>query len=238
MNILRTTCALMLTMLTACTHTWVDTKYQQADRFATWVDAAPSPYRLLPGDDISVVLPFNIELNYKGRVAPDGTIAMPFAGNLPAAGQTLAQFGETVNRALAANGMTANAHAIVAVTQTAAHIFVGGEVGKPGELALTPGMSVMQAVITAQGLLDTARTGEIVLIRRSPDGRPMLRTVDVKALTQQGDPAQDIVLQSNDTIFVPKSSIAEVDMWVDQYINKGLPFQKNLNYDINGARSF
>lgn len=238
MNILRPACVLALMTLTACSHTWVDTKYQQPANFATWVDAPPSPYRLLPGDDISVVLPFNIELNYKGRVAPDGTVAMPFAGNLPAAGQTLAQFGETVNRALATGGMTANARALVALTQTAGHIFVGGEVGKPGELALTPGMSVMQAIITAQGMLDTARTGEIVLIRRSPDGRPMLRTIDVKALTQQGDPAQDIVLLSNDTIFVPKSSIAEVDLWVDQYINKAIPFNKNVNYDINGARPY
>jgi hypothetical protein len=82
-------------------------------------------------------------------------------------------------------------------------------------------------------LLDTARTNEVVLIRRSPDGRPMLRTIDIDALTHRGDPAQDVILQATDTIFVPKSSIAEVDQWVDQYIDKVIPFQRGFDYTIS-----
>lgn len=225
--------------LTACTHTWVDTKHQQPANFATWVDTPQgTAYNLQPGDDLSVVLPFNGELNYKGRVSPDGTFTMPFVGTVPAGGRTAAQLAYTINKTLATNGITANAFATVSIVQSTAHVFVGGQVAKPGEIPLTAGMSVMQAVTAAQGLLDTARTGEIVLIRRSPDGRPMLRTIDLDKLTQQGDPAQDIVLQSSDTIFVPKSSIAEVDQWVDQYMNKALPFSRTLNYDITGSRAY
>jgi polysaccharide biosynthesis/export protein PslD len=233
MNILRPAFALGLTTLAACTQTWVEPQFQQSSHFAAWSQATPTVYQLEPGDDLSVTLPFNAELNFRGTVAPDGTLSMPFAGTLPAAGLTVAQMADAVNKALAANGVIANAHASVALVQSAAKIYVGGQVGKPGEIPLHTGMSVMQAIVAAQGLLDTARTHEVVLIRRSADGRPMLRTIDIDALTHRGDPNQDVVLQAADTIFVPKSSIAEVDQWVDQYIDKVIPFNRGLDYTIN-----
>ncbi len=235
MKTIRPAFVLVLMMLTACTRTWVAPQYQRPASFATWVDSTPSVYRIQAGDELSVVLPFNGELNYRGPVAPDGTLTMPFAGTLPAAGLSVAQLGESINKALAANGVTGNAHAAVAIAQTSSQVYVGGQVGKPGEVALRPGMSVLQAIIAAQGLLDTARTNEVVLIRRSPDGRPMLHTINLDSLTHQGDANQDVVLQSSDTIFVPKSSIAEVDQWVEQYIDKVLPFNRGLDYTITNS---
>lgn len=233
MKTFRPALGLVLLTLTACSQTWVQPQYQQRASFAKWVDSTPSIYRIQPGDELSVLLPFNGELNYRGPVAPDGTLTMPFAGTLQAAGLSVVQLGENINKALAANGVTGNAHAAVAIAQTSSHVYVGGQVGKPGEVELRPGMSVLQAVIAAQGLLDTARTNEVVLIRRSPDGRPMLHTINLDSLTHQGDSNQDVVLQSSDTIFVPKSSIAEVDQWVDQYIDKVLPFNRSLDYSIS-----
>lgn len=238
MNTLRPAFVLVLMSLAACTRTWVEPQYQRPASFATWVDTAPGVYRIQPGDDLSVVLPFNGELNYRGPVAPDGTLTMPFAGTVPAAGLTVTQLGDNINKALATNGVAADAHASVGIAQSASHVYVGGQVARPGEIALHPGMSVIQAVIAAQGLLDTARTNEVVLIRRSPDGRPMLRTIDIDALTHQGDPAQDIILQSSDTIFVPKSSVAEVDQWVDQYIDKVLPFNRGFDYTISNNPTY
>lgn len=231
---LRLVFALALVNLTACTPTWVQSEYRQPERFATWVDAAPAAYVLQPGDEIAVTLPFNAELNQKALVAPDGTFTMPLAGALPAAGQSAAQFSSTVNKALLANGVVADARASVSVVQYGGFVYVDGQVGKPGEIILRPNMTVLQAIAAAQGMRDTARTDEVVLIRRSPDGRPMLRTVDTKALTRRGDPAQAVVLQASDTIFVPKSSIAEVNQWVDQHLNQVLPFNKGVTYTING----
>ncbi|WP_028228899.1 polysaccharide biosynthesis/export family protein [Paraburkholderia ferrariae] len=238
MNRLRPVFVLVLMLLAACTRTWVEPQYQRPASFATWVDTTPSVYRIQPGDDLSVVLPFNGELNYRGPVAPDGTLSMPFAGTVPAAGLSVAQLAGNIDKALAANGVAAHAQASVAIAQSSSHVYVGGQVAKPGEIPLHPGMNVMQAVIAAQGLLDTARTHEIVLIRRSPDGRPMLRTIDVDAFTQTGDPAQDVVLQTADVVFVPKSSIAEVDQWVDQYIDKVLPFNRGFDYTISNNPTY
>jgi hypothetical protein len=44
---------------------------------------------------------------------------------------------------------------------------------------------------------------------------------------QQGDrPQDDVVLAANDVIFVPRSKIANVDVFVEQYIRDALP----INY--------
>jgi polysaccharide biosynthesis/export protein PslD len=238
MTKLRPAFALVLMSLAACTKTWVEPQYQRPASFATWVDTTPGIYHLQPGDELSVVLPFNGELNYRGTVAPDGMLTMPFAGTVQAAGLSVTQLASNINKALAANGVTADAHAAVGITQSSSRVYVGGQVAKPGEIPLRPGMSAMQAIFAAQGLLDTARTNEIVLIRRAPDGRPMLRTIDVDAMTHQGDPNQDVVLQASDTLFVPKSSIGEVDQWVDQYINKVLPFDRGFDYTIQRNPTF
>lgn len=224
--------ALVMTALSACSHTWVHSEYQQPQGFATWSDAPATAYQIQPGDELAINLPFNSELNYRGPVAPDGTLAMPFAGTIHAGGLTTAQLADNINKALMTAGVTANAHASVGIAQTAARVYVGGQVKQPGQITLEAGMSVMQAIMAAQGLLDTARTHEVVVIRRSPDGRPMMRTVDLDALTHRGDPRQDIVLRPTDTIFVPKSSIAEVDQWVDQNLNQAIPFTKGFSYSI------
>lgn len=233
MKTIRPAFVLVLISLAACTRTWVEPQYQRSASFATWVETTPHAYLIQPGDDLSVVLPFNGELNYRGPVAPDGMLTMPFAGTMRAAGLTVAQLTDNIDKALAANGVTADAHAAVGIAQSSSQVYVGGQVAKPGAVPLRPGMNVMQAVIAAQGLLDTARTNEVVLIRRSPDGRPMLRTIDIDSLTHKGDANQDVVLQASDTIFVPRSSIAEVDQWVDQYINKTLPFNRGFDYTIS-----
>lgn len=231
---------LMLTLagLTACTPTWVQQTDQQPEHFATWVNTPASTYLIQPGDDLVVTLPFNGELNQHTQVAPDGTFTMPLAGVLPAAGHTTAQLAGAIDKALAAQGVVADARAAVTVAAYSGRVYVGGQVREPGEIPLRNDMTVIQAISAARGMLDTARTNEVVLIRRSPqNGRPMLRTIDIDALTHKGDPDQAVVLQASDTIFVPKSSIAEVDQWVDQHINQALPFSKGLSYTYTNSPS-
>ena len=230
------TLLLSLAGLTACSPTWVDQANQQPNRFETWVNTPASGYLIQPGDDISVTLPFNGELNQRAQVAPDGTFTMPLAGVLPAAGHSTSQLAEGIDKALASKGVVADARATVTVAAYSGRVYVGGQVREPGEIPLRADMTVIQAIAAARGMLDTARTNEVVLIRRSPtDGRPMLRTVDIDALTHTGSPDQAVVLQPSDTIFVPKSSIAEVDQWVDQHINQAIPFSKGLSYTYTNS---
>jgi protein involved in polysaccharide export with SLBB domain len=103
----------------------------------------------------------------------------------------------------------------------------------------------LQALLLAGGVLPTARLGQVAVIRRNDQNQPMLRLVNMRDLV--GNPAalarestepggaDDFPLQANDIVYVARSDIADIDLFVDQYFNQGLPFQKSINANlING----
>ena len=45
--------------------------------------------------------------------------------------------------------------------------------------------------------------------------------------------AQDITLQPYDVVVVPRSGIANLNLWVDQYIRRLIPFGLGISYTIN-----
>jgi polysaccharide export outer membrane protein len=45
----------------------------------------------------------------------------------------------------------------------------------------------------------------------------------VHSILQGHEPISDLVLAPMDEIFVPRSHIADVNLWIDQYIRKNIP---------------
>lgn len=229
---------LVLLCSAACTDKWVAPQAAKHSTIAAWVDTPKTPYKIEPGDDLSVVMPFNPELNYEAVVDPKGGLTMPLVGTIQAGGLTVDEAGRDINRALALKGITDDAYASVSVRTYAGRIYVGGQVKKPGAVPMQSDMDVLQAITAAGGLMDTARTGEVVVIRRSPDGRPMLRSVNLTALIRRADPQQSVALQPSDTIFVPETSSVEADQWVDRYITRIVPFNQSINYNVGSGGFF
>lgn len=197
--------------------------------------AGAEAYRIEPGDQIAISFPYNAELNVAGPVGPDGRFAMPVIGNLALAGRTVDDSSALISAALRRAGVVENAYPTVAIQQYSAVVYVGGEVRTPGAVRLPGRMDPLQAVISAGGLLDTARSKQVVVLHREPDGTILKTNVDLRGYAHRGAPT-GVVLRSQDIVFVPRSSIAEADLWVDQYINRLLPFSRSLNYSIgNGA---
>lgn len=89
----------------------------------------------------------------------------------------------------------------------------------------------------AGGFSPESRMDEVVIIRQRPDRAPMLRTVDLRRFVSNGAPGESILLASEDIVFVPRSRIAEVNLWVDQNINRLLPFSRSVSYtNAEGVR--
>lgn len=223
--------AVVLAALAGCSPS-VAPDHDHPEHFASMNATAPE-YRIGPGDNLSVVMPYNPELNYEGPVGPDGRFTMPVVGTVLVGDLTVSEAGVAIDAALAEHKVVRAAHSSVSIRGYAQVVYVGGEVKLPGAIPLRNKMDPLQAISVAGGLLDTARSEQVVLIRPAADGKPMLRTIDLDALIHTGDPGQAVALQPRDTIFVPKSSVAEVDQWIDQYINRTLPFSRSLNYTIN-----
>ncbi len=125
--------------------------------------------------------------------------------------QVLAQ--KTPDRVLQASDL-------VYVKKSYLNIYIGGEVAKPGLVPLSGGMTMLSAIIQAGGFKDTAKTDSVVLIRDSGHGTPVTTKVKVNDVFLASAHTQ---LKPFDVIFVPKTRIARMDKWVDQYIRQLSP---------------
>jgi protein involved in polysaccharide export with SLBB domain len=194
-------------------------------------DAGAAPYMLLPADQIAVSLPLNPEINASGTIGPDGRFSIPLVGRLPLAGRTVDEAQTLIADALRSGGIVANARPDIAVTTYSAAIYVAGEVRAPGAIALSRPLDAFQAIVRAGGLLNTAQSGKIAVIRRTPSGAASVRIVNLHDYPKN-DAAPPLVLAPGDVLFVPKSKIAEIDQWIDQHINKVVPDSLRFNVNI------
>jgi protein involved in polysaccharide export with SLBB domain len=185
---------------------------------------APGPeYRIQIGDQLEVKFFYSPELNERVTVRPDGRISLQLIPEVVAADLTLAMLARELTERYSADLNQPQVTVIVREFGSQ-RVFVDGEVGTPGMVPLVGRMTVLQAISQAGGMKDTARPGEVLVIRRGPAGTPVALRADLKQARDGRNLAQDVSLAPQDIVFVPRSRIANVNLFVDQYIRKVLPF--------------
>jgi polysaccharide export outer membrane protein len=60
----------------------------------------------------------------------------------------------------------------------------------------------------------------------------LVTTLNVGKVIDGTDMSQDIFLMPLDIVYVPKSPIANINQWVDQYIRKNIPVPFSFGYTI------
>ena len=116
-------------------------------------------------------------------------------------------------------------------------VFVGGEVNAPGMILHEGQMTLSRAILQAGGPKSTAELRTVVVLRDSGDpAAPRFATVDLNKLVQSG---VDPLLQPYDVVFVPKSTIARLNQFVDQYFVKMVPvtLSAGFSYTLGSIRS-
>ncbi|WP_453961550.1 polysaccharide biosynthesis/export family protein [Amorphus suaedae] len=199
--------------------------------FRPWNEGVAADFRFVIGDEVTINLPFYEEESATTQVAPDGRIYLSLIGSVIAQGRTPKELEQELEERYR-KYLRFPTVGVVPKSFGSRQVFVGGEVERPGALSLPGPLGVMESVIMAGGLKDTAGLRKIVLIRRSPEGPPMMRIVDLDQFTDSAAPAENVILQPYDIVFVPRSTIAEVNLWVDQFINKTVPFSRGFSYTI------
>ncbi|HWK48157.1 MAG TPA: polysaccharide biosynthesis/export family protein [Stellaceae bacterium] len=213
--------------LGGCTAQYISPEPTVAASFAPWTETAPD-HRLGADDEVEIKFLLNTELNDRLVIGPDGKATFPLLGPIVAGGHTVPELSAQLKQ-LYAPKLRVPEFDLVVRAYRSERIYVGGEVTTPGPITLTGRVNALSGVLMAGGFKDTARTGEVIVIRRNPDNQLMLRTVDVKHLISRAASSEDFPLQASDVVFVPRSDIAEVDLFVEQYINNVLPFQRSLS---------
>ena len=117
-------------------------------------------------------------------------------------------------------------------------VFVGGEVDKPGVYDMPGDINALQAVIQAGGFKTTAKRETVVIIRRSPDGRAMMRTVDLKQGIAAPGRTDLVPLRRFDIVYVPRTGLASAGVFMQQ-IKDLIPGNVGFDYALtNQAKIF
>jgi protein involved in polysaccharide export with SLBB domain len=180
-------------------------------------------YRIAPGDELSVHFMFHQDLDAgQLRVRREGEVTLSGLGEFYVAGLTAAEFEQAIYRR--ASLTYRNPEVSVEVTGREAYrAYVGGEVRRPGYVDIRPGLTSMRAIFERGGFLDTAKLDNVLHVRWDDDGRYTARIVDVKTMLETGDSRLDVQLTPNDVVFIPKTRIANANLWVSQYVLKLIP---------------
>ena len=194
-------------------------------------DAAHSEYRIQAGDELDIKFFYNPTLNERVIVRPDGRISLQLIPEILVSDMTPAALTRQLTEQYSAQLKQPDVTVIVR-SFGSQRVFVDGEVGAPGMIPILGTMTALQAIAQAGGVKESGRITEVLIIRRGAINAPMVFTINLKDARDGSDPRQDIALAPFDIIFVPRSRVANVNLWMDQYIRKNIPIPFGLQYGL------
>jgi protein involved in polysaccharide export with SLBB domain len=196
--------------------------------YADWSDYEP-PYRLYPGDEVEVTIPSAPELNKLVTVQPDGRISLPLISPVMVADRTILEARTELTEAYADQLLRPEVG--LSVKAAPLKVFVGGEVGNPGVIDMVGDADALRAVVQAGGFKPSGDVKRVIVLRRGPDGRGMMRTVNLSRGLRRGD--VDLVpLRRFDIVYVPRSGVASAGIFVTQYIRDLIPATFGFSYAL------
>ena len=198
------------------------------------------PYRLQPGDQVEVHHILDPDYSAVLIVAPDGTLNVPgIKQTVPARGRTVLELQADLDRLYQSNDVLSRPFFSVTLRGYGSlQVFVGGEVQRPGYLELSGGeRRVLQVITSGGGFLQTARRNEVIILRTEANGGQTIFSVDLTKALSGEDLSQNVRIRPLDVVIVPKTDIASLDVWMDQYVRQALPLSTaaSLTFTNNPA---
>ena len=184
-------------------------------------------YLIHRGDELTVDFYMSPEFNDDVVVRPDGKVSLRLVGDVQAADLTPAQFSDELDQAYSRELRSPNI-SVHLKNSPGRRVYVEGEVVKPGAIILQPGMTTLQVIAEAGGLTESAGGDQAILIRRDACGSPQGSSIDLSRAANKPDHGDDLALLPSDILVIPRSKIANADLFVKQYIRDLLPIQPYL----------
>lgn len=169
-------------------------------------NATKSQYKLQPTDVVNITVHDHPDLTTKARLTSDGSISFPLIGKVEAKGLTVQELERKIKEGLEQSYLV-KAEVLVFIEEYhPRQVSVLGEVNKPGkyEMPVEKELTVIEAIALAGGFTkDADLNGTRVM--RMEDGKKKTIKIKAKNITEKGEKDKDIVLQSDDVVFVPES---------------------------------
>jgi len=158
-------------------------------------------YKIGPQDVLRIDVWKEAEISRSVPVRPDGKISLPLLNDVQAEGLTAMELSNVITEGL--KKYITNPQVTVSISEiNSRRVYVTGEVTRPGAFPLLPNMTVLQALTSAGGFTQFARTKKIYVLR-SESGRPVKHPFNYNDVVKGNRQEDNIVLQPGDTIVVP-----------------------------------
>ena len=170
-------------------------------------------YYVEPGDAL-LVQPADLDsparLPTDQTVLPDGNIELGLYGRLQVAGKTPEQIERDVTDLVRARTPSAGVITVRLIGRQSKVVYVLGEVNAPGAYPLTGRESVLDAIMLAGGLTDSADQGRITYTKPTPpDACRVVLPVCYRDIVQIGDTSTNYQVAPGDRIFVPSMNFCQ-----------------------------
>lgn len=177
---------------------------------------AQGAYLIKPGDVLRVEVLEDASMNRSALVLPDGTISLPQAGVVQAAGKTVATVQAEVTALLGPSFAAEPSVYIgidnVAVTQMSSGaaatrtiaIYMMGEANKTGKLEVKAGSTLLQVLAESGGFTKFAAVKRIQIRRGAAT-----YVINYQAIEAGTDTSAQMVMKTGDVIIVPQRRLFE-----------------------------
>ncbi len=207
------------------------------DRLEPFTKAGSGEIR--SGDTLVIDVWQHNELRSTAIVDPSGMVTFPLVGQIRAVGNAVDSIRKEaehrlltyVNDARVTILPTFNNRrvlydrsvSVLAQTLQPRRVAVIGEVGVPGLTEIRGSLRLVEALAQAQMRDKTAELNSIVVIRNYDSGSPQYRMIRLADYFEGRAPDQNIQLQNNDIVVVPKTVIAKVGEFVELFFSRTAP---------------
>jgi protein involved in polysaccharide export with SLBB domain len=194
----------------------------------TYTDEGQPEYRIGIGDALTIQSYFDQTLKQAVTVRPDGFISLILIGDVSVVGKTTRELDAELTRKYDQQ-LPAHPDVTVTVDQMAGMVvYIGGEVKAPTIEPIKGSITLLQSITAAGGFMPSSNTNQVVLLREGAGGH--FRAYQIDANLPLRNQADEVYLRSHDVVFVPKTEIGEVDVFVDEYINQVVPKFVTTNF--------
>jgi len=167
-------------------------------------DAGPlslsADYVIGADDSLKIEVWKEPQLSTTMTVRPDGKISLPLINDIMAAGFTPMALADDITVRLT-KFVTDPVVSVSVLGVNSKHVFMIGQVGHVGQIPITPGMTILQAIASAGGLTTYANGKHIYILRGDPNKEHKI-FFDYNKAVKKGD-MQGVTLLPGDTIVVP-----------------------------------
>ena len=191
------------------------------------------------GDTLVIDVWQHNELRSTAIVDPSGMVTFPLVGQIRAVGSPVDSIRKEAEHRLLTYVSDARVTilptfnnrrvlyersvSVLAQTLQPRRVAVIGEVSSPGLTEIRGSLRLVEALAQAQMRDKTAELNSIVVIRNYDSGTPQYRMIRVADYFEGRAPDQNIQLQNNDIVVVPKTVIAKVGEFVELFFSRTAP---------------